>query len=367
MQRTAPDQGRVGDRPAGWRRPPPLAIAWAVVVVGFASVITWLWWEAPPDPQQSPSSAPISAAPADTGKTAKTRPEPAGGRTAPSPKAAPRSKQTAALPPVPDPALVAETEKGPLPIVSADGRHSWRVYARPFDAPPNAPRIAIVIGDMGLSDMATRVAIERLPAPVTLAFNPYADRLQMLIRQSRDAGHEVMLQLPMEPATYPAEDPGPHALLTTLSPDANLARLEWLLGRFTGYVGVTNYMGAKFIASPDDLRPVMQALAARGLMFVDSGATGRSVAEGIARDLGMPLAIGDKLIDGETSRAAIDARLADLERIARTSGTAVGFGYPFPVTVERIARWAAQLDGKGIHLAPASAIADRRQGTLETQ
>ncbi|MCG8694862.1 MAG: divergent polysaccharide deacetylase family protein [Minwuiales bacterium] len=311
--------------------------------------------ESAPQPAPPPATAPASEATAQADAvTARLSLPPI---PAPDPG---KPDPTVTLPPVPDPALVVETEKGPLPVIGPDGRRPWQAYARPFHAPTKAPRIALIIGDMGLSAPATNAAIQQLPGAVTLAFAPYANDLQDWIGKSRAAGHEVMLQLPMEPYDFPANDPGPHALLTTLSPGANLERLEWLLGRFTGYVGVTNYMGSKFTASAKDVRPVMEALRARGLMFVDARSSTRSVAGSIARDIGIPLAFNNHVIDREASRNAIDAQLAELERIALEGGTAVGIGYPYPVTLERVARWAATLPQKGIHLAPASATVDRQ-------
>ena len=256
--------------------------------------------------------------------------------------------------------MVLQTEKGLLPVIGPDGRQPWQVYARPFEAAEDTPRIAIIMGDMGLSAPATNTAIQQLPGTVTLAFAPYATNLQDWIGKSRAAGHEVMLQLPMEPYDYPANDPGPNALLTTLSAGANLERLEWLLSRFAGYTGVTNYMGSKFTTSAKDIRPVMEALKSRGLMFIDAKTSERSVASRIARDLGVPVAINNRYIDNEASRRKIDERLGDLERIARASGAALGIAFPYPVTIERLAKWASELDAKGIRLAPASAVANRQ-------
>jgi hypothetical protein len=256
--------------------------------------------------------------------------------------------------------LVAASPRGQLPVIAPDGRQAWKVYARPFEDPTEHPRIAIMLGDMGLSDAATRTAIRQLPSAVTLAFAPYVGNLQSWIAEARAGGHEAMLQLPMEPLDYPANDPGPQALLTSLTAADNLERLEWLLGRVTGYVGVTNYMGSKFTTSANDLRPVLQALKGRGLLFLDSRASPRSVAAELAKGIGLPEAVNNRFLDNEASRAAIDARLEELERIAKSTGTAVGIGYPYPVTIERIAAWAPGLAARGIMLAPISAAVNRQ-------
>ncbi len=316
-------------------------------------------------PTEPPPPPPPAEPRARTQPQAKPQPKP-GPQSKPTPGATPKIKlptagQRLALAPVPDPALVDPTRKGPLPKIAPDGRKPWQVYARPLTGDPQRPRIAIVIVGLGLSQSATNTAIQQLPGAVTLAFDPYARSLQAWIAQARAAGHEVMLQLPMEPYDYPVNDPGPHTLLTSLDRAQNIERLEWLLGRFTGYVGVTDFRGAKFTASSDNLRPVMEVLRDRGLMFLDTRASDRSVGAQLAKDLKVPGAINNRFIDATASRAAIDARLNELEQIAKVTGTAVGVGYAYPVTIERVASWAATLTLKGIVLAPVSAVADRQE------
>jgi hypothetical protein len=264
-----------------------------------------------------------------------------------------------ALPQAPDPALVVETESGLLPVIAPDGREAWRVYSRPFSDPYQRPRIGILLAGLGMSQSATLTAIQQLPGAVTLSFNPYARKLQEWIDQSRAAGHEVMLELPMEPVDYPDDDPGPHTLLTSMDSQANLERTEWLLGRFVGYVGVTNYMGSRFTASSDAMRPVLSALQQRGLMFMDTRSSAHSVASEIADEIGLVQAANNRFLDTKASRVAIDARLAELERLARRNGSAIGVGFPYPVSIERIAAWAETLERKGLTLAPLSNLAAR--------
>jgi uncharacterized protein len=269
-----------------------------------------------------------------------------------------------ALTPAPDPALVVETDSGMLPVIAPDGREAWRVYARPFADPYQRPRIGILLAGLGMSQSATLTAVQQLPGAVTLSYNPYAQKLQEWIDQTRAAGHEVMLELPMEPVNYPDDDPGPHTLLTSMDTAANLERTEWLLGRFVGYVGVTNYMGSRFTASPKALSPVLRALQKRGLMFLDSRTSDHSVAGQIADEIGLVQATSNRFLDTKASRAAIDARLADLERIARATGSAIGIASPYPVSIERIAAWAETLEGRGLILAPISSLAARGMMTV---
>jgi len=258
------------------------------------------------------------------------------------------------------PELIELTENGPLPIVSPDGRSAWQEYARPFDDADPRPRIAIVIRDLGMSSSATETAIQQLPGQVTLAFSPYSRNLEHWIALSRAAGHEVMLTLPMEPLNYPINDPGPYALIIGLDSAQNVERLNWLLSRVSGYVGVTNTMGARFTANEEALMPIMAAFKKRGLLFLDSRSTKRSVAIKMADEIGLPRVINDRIIDSVASRAAIDKKLVEAENLARETGFAVVTGSPYPVTFERIAEWLPRLDREGFVVAPVSALVNKQ-------
>jgi len=281
---------------------------------------------------------------------------PAPPRTAVPSAALPALPRKLVLAPAPEPAVQVAGRFGPLPAISEDGREPWRVYARPFPVERDRPRIAILLQDLGLSQEQTNAAIQQLPGSISLGFTPYARRLDQWINLSRAAGHEVLLQVPMEPFDFPTSDPGPHTLLTSAGTDENLERLEFLLSRFTGYVGVYNRMGDRFTSSLESMRPVLQSIRDRGLLFVDARTSGTSVAGGIANDLGLPHALNNREIDQVASRVEIDAKLIDLENIARQQGQALGIARPYPVTLERLAQWAATLEEKGIDLAPVSAL-----------
>lgn len=256
---------------------------------------------------------------------------------------------------VADPALIEQTTDGPLPRIAADGRTPMTAYA-PAVAPGKAPRIAIVVSGLGISAKATEAAIAGLPAGVTLAFAPYENDVQRWVAEARRTGHEVLLEVPMEPYDFPDSDPGPHTLRAAMGEESNTERLVWSLTRFTGYAGITNLMGSRLLSDADSLEPVMTYVARRGLLFFDSGPQNRSVAPDVARRIGAPYVQSAITLDTIQTGMEIDARLSQLEALARTNGAAAGTGFVLPVTVERIANWAKGLSGRGFVLVPASAI-----------
>ncbi|MBH0238066.1 divergent polysaccharide deacetylase family protein [Methylobrevis albus] len=252
--------------------------------------------------------------------------------------------------------LVEEGRFGQLPKIGADGTRPLDAYARPV--PPivgASPKIAIIIGGIGLSQSGTQEALRQLPAEVTLAFAPYGNSLDLWQGRARQDGHELLLQLPLEPFDYPDNDPGPHTLLTTLAPEQNSERLDWLMSRLGAYVGVMNYMGARFTADPAAVEPMLRTLKDRGLLYFDDGSSSRSRTLEIGRRLSTPVAGADLVVDALPSDADIDARLAQLEQLARTRGLAVGYASALPVSVRRIAEWTRGLENRGITLVPVTA------------
>ncbi|MCH7931238.1 MAG: divergent polysaccharide deacetylase family protein [Proteobacteria bacterium] len=253
----------------------------------------------------------------------------------------------------PPPAAVA-----PAPAPDAP---AWRRFAVAAPAAgEGAPMIAIVIDDLGVARAQSQRAIE-LPGPLTLAFFPHAPDLPEQTAVARRAGHELLLHLPMEPDD-PEENPGPDALMTGLDEPELRARVHAMFASFGAYVGVNNHMGSRFTGDAPAMAIVLEAVAARGLLFLDSRTTDESVAEGLARDMGIPAAWRDVFIDHEPDGAMIDARLAELEAVARERGFAVGIAHPRPRTLDALAAWLPGIAKRGFILVPISAIVARGQG-----
>lgn len=267
--------------------------------------------------------------------------------------------KASALPKAPIEAFVERTAAGVLPKIGPDGRTPAEIYARPF-AKADGPKISLIVGGLGLNKNETAAAIDDLPAEITLSFVPYASNLQALVDRARASGHEVLLELPMEPYDYPNVDTGPETLLTTASPTENDRRLKVLLGKATGYFGVTNYQGAKFATDARAAGPVLAALKQRGLAFIHDGAAARSALPETARSKGLSLTAADRIVDSEPSADAIDAQLLQLEALAIQNGHALGMAFAYPVTIEQLGLWAKGLKSKGYTLAPASSAAGVR-------
>jgi uncharacterized protein len=268
-----------------------------------------------------------------------------------------------------DPKFVEMTAQGPVPKIAADGVRPADAFAQPakaLAAKPDAPRVALIVGGLGVSAKTTSDAIARLPGPVTFAFVPYGSD-PVLVARARASGHEILLQVPMEPFSYPDNDPGPQTLLTSLAPQQNLDRLHWVMSRLQGYVGVIDMMGARFTASEQSLAPILQEVAKRGLIFVDDGANPRSVAGRIAGADNLPFAKAEVIIDSVPTPTEIDRALGRLETAARQHHVAVGIASALPASIDQIAKWAKAAEGRGVILVPITAAARQQEAVASHQ
>lgn len=257
---------------------------------------------------------------------------------------------------LPDKALIEDSPSGPLPVRAADGRRPFDVYARNWSGARGA-RVAIVIGGLGLSQTGTQQAIGRLPPEITLGFAPQGNSLGRWMQAARREGHEVVMQVPLEPFDFPNVSPGRNTLTVDASADENLKNLRWALSRTTNYTAVMNYMGARFSTSPEAMGAMMAELGKRGIGYVDDGSSARSLAPELALQHAVPFAAGDAIIDVVQDRSAILDKLDELERIARAKGFAIGTGNAFDLTVDAVSSWATEARKRGIEIVPISAVA----------
>lgn len=374
------------DKPSPLRAPLIAGLSAAIVMAAGAAALSWL---AGGEPEPVRASADIMRAPsvqtaqgaADASSVEDPFPDapsedvslPGVTETETALAAAPTTppQPDASAPEAPSAPLPGLYEAGPggaaLPVIADDGTRPDQAYAARFQGAAEAPTLSVIVGGLGLSPRLTERAIDMLPAEVTLSFAPYSDELQTWIDRARADGHEVLIELPMEPFDYPNNDPGPHTLLTQASETENERRLMWLLSRAAGYAGVTNYLGARLGADRDALASVFSKLEARGLSIFHDGAGRRPVIAAAAQESQARLAVADRVIDVDPAPQAVDGRLLELEALALQNGDALGVGFAYPATVDTVAAWAQDLDARGYQLAPASALMAQRRAREEPE
>lgn len=311
------------------------------------TVAVYVIWLGPPEPGAAPGVAPGMVAREQPRPTAPPNPLPPPRTVMPEPSAAaPSPRATTA----PAPARPAEPPK-------ADAKPSafaaWQRHAVPVAAVQGRPAIAVVIDDMGV-DRRRSMQVVALPGPLTLAWLPYANGARAQAAAARRAGHELLVHIPMEPSGI--ADPGPDAMLTGLPPEELRRRLKAGLSAIDDYVGINNHMGSRFTEDRKAMALVLKEIGRRGLLFLDSRTSGRSVGHALAREMRLPAAVRDVFIDHDMSPAAVRASLAKLEQVARRQGFAIGIGHPHDVTIRALAEWLPGLEQRGFTRIPVSAV-----------
>ncbi|PTV72867.1 divergent polysaccharide deacetylase family protein [Agrobacterium pusense] len=261
----------------------------------------------------------------------------------------------------PNEELLEDTAFGRLPVVGADGLRPMEQYARPWSG-ARGTRVAIVVGGLGLSQTGSQKAIRELPPEVTLGFAASGNSLQRWMQEARREGHEILLQIPLEPFGYPGTNPGPDTLIAADPAKVNLDRLHRSMAKITNYTGIMNYLGGRFLAEQAALEPVMRDIGKRGLLFLDDGSSAQSLSGGIAKAISAPQGFADILLDGEVTEASILRKLDELERVARRNGQAIGVASAFDESIAAISRWSREAAGRGIEIVGVSALVSEPAG-----
>lgn len=248
------------------------------------------------------------------------------------------------------PVVVPQSSVPPVQI----GVPAWMKHAVPPPKTAGRPMIAVVIDDLGVDRKRSEKVIP-LRAPLTLAWMTYAQDLPRLTREAHARGHELLVHVPMQPIGENF-NPGPDVLDVNVTSEENRRRLTWGLTRFDGFVGINNHMGSRYTGDRAGMRVVMEELKKRGLLFLDSVTTEKSVAPELARNYGVPFAARNIFIDNDQTVAAVTVQLQKAEAHARKHGAAIAIGHPHDSTIEALQQWLPSLEAKGFVLVPVTAI-----------
>ncbi len=216
------------------------------------------------------------------------------------------------------------------------------------------PSVALIIDDLGY-DKKIAKKFAQLNVVLTFSILPHSPFQQKTVRLAESKGLEIMLHLPMEPVEYPAVNPGPGTLLTSMSADELIAQLDKNLNSLPGVKGVNNHMGSRLTAESTQLYQIFSVLKKRGLYFIDSRTSADSLCEPSARLFQIPFAQRDVFLDHDPTPEFIRNQIKELIRIARRNGQAVGILHPHATTYQILREMLPDLQ-KEVHLVPASKI-----------
>ena len=306
-----------------------------------------------PEPAKAP---PAATEPAVTAPQSSISPKAEQAPLSPPPLVALANIKPSANPPaVANAALLEKADGGNLPTISPSGQKPWQYYAKPYVHKGHLPMIAIIVTGLGQNKVVTEGAL-RLPENVSLSFSPYGHEVVNWAQAARTSGHEILVDLPLEPSNYPATDPGPYGLLVGKGATENLKRLKWLMSRLEGYSGFMLPLNEVFSANDVAFRETLIQLDTRGLMIGIPHEPAKDESKKILESGKIPYVIADNVIDEELSGTAIQARLLALQEIAGKRGFAVGIAQAYPLTIQQLSQWSKDLEKNGYTLVPVTFI-----------
>ncbi|GAB4302037.1 MAG: divergent polysaccharide deacetylase family protein [Desulfuromonadia bacterium] len=237
-------------------------------------------------------------------------------------------------------AVIPPPETSPLP-----GRRT----------PAGGGEVAIIVDDMG-SSLPQLQSLMEIGHPLTFSIIPVLPHARDVAREAARRGYEVMIHLPMEPEGYPARRIEQDALLLSLSDDELRARVDRLAAAVPEAVGANNHMGSRFTASREKMDVVLRELKKRGLFFVDSVTTPKSVGYDTARRLEMRSARRQVFIDNDHDDASLRRQLERLADAARRHGSAIGICHPHPATIRVLSVVMPEMAREGIQFVFVSRL-----------
>jgi len=221
---------------------------------------------------------------------------------------------------------------------------------------PFRGQVALIMDDMGNS-LETLDELIALGRPVTVSVLPYSTHAADTARIAHENGLEVLLHLPLESVNNYEAMANTEGMIRADMAEPEIVRsFESSYARVPFTAGANNHMGSRFTAERDLMRTILRPLKMKGLFFVDSRTTSKTVALDEARKMGIPSTERDVFLDADADRGRIRGRLIELFQKARKKGHAVGICHPFPETLAVLRSSFFLLDSYGLEAVPVSRL-----------
>jgi len=213
--------------------------------------------------------------------------------------------------------------------------------------------MAIIVDDMG-PDMKPAEQLSSIDGDLTFSVMPMRLHSQEVALYLHTKGREVMLHLPMQGAA--GHDPGEGAIFKGMAPDQIRTILLGDIRAVPYISGVNNHMGSEVTQDREIMTLVETELKNKGLFYIDSLTSGKSVGFKVAQEIGLPWNKRDVFLDDEQNEAYILGQLEELKRKAVKHSSAIGICHPHPETIAVLQREVPKLKDEGITLERVSRL-----------
>jgi polysaccharide deacetylase 2 family uncharacterized protein YibQ len=215
--------------------------------------------------------------------------------------------------------------------------------------------LAIIIDDMGAGMQEAR-SLAAIGVPLTFSIIPGLQNCREVAALAAGSGIETMIHIPMQSKGWPQRRLESNGLLVSME-DADIREhVERFVRDVPRAVGANNHMGSEFTEHEQQMSSVLGTLKGKGLFFVDSVTTPRSVGQRLAREMGVRGGRRNVFLDNEQNGAYIMGQLNQAVRLAKKNGGAIAICHPHPATIEALAAALPGLKQQGITLVPASRL-----------
>lgn len=219
-----------------------------------------------------------------------------------------------------------------LPLVCVAFLASWLIHpvaASSGEPVPKQKKVAFVIDDFGNNMRGTKEMLD-LPAPLTIAVMPFLPTTKRDAKWAHEKHHDVFVHLPMEPVRGKKSWMGPGAIMTSMSDDEIRKRVHAAIDDVPHAIGVNNHMGSKATADPRVMRIVLQVCQERGMIYLDSKTTHKSVVGKLAKEMGVPYIENQMFLDDSHTKAHIIKQMKRLCQRLDDHNVLVAIGHVGP-------------------------------------
>ena len=190
-----------------------------------------------------------------------------------------------------------------------------------------SPKIALIIDDFGYQRNIFTEGFMTFGEKLTLAVIPGLRYSALLHSEGVDAGHEVIIHMPMEPENYNGRNDEDYILLYGMNREDVVSRIRSAFQELPRAVGMNNHEGSLGTRDTTLLAYLADELKEREKFFIDSYTTPDTQADRIMRKLGVSTVGRDVFLDNRDDKRSIRRQLQILAARARSRGYAVGIGH----------------------------------------
>lgn len=192
-------------------------------------------------------------------------------------------------------------------------------YARRNPDSKKNTLLAIIIDDFGSQNDKLLDDFCNLNPNVNFSILPDLNHSREVMIKAAETGHETMIHIPMEPISYPKNNPGSNAIYVHLSNKEIRKRMERFIKQFPLCVGANNHMGSLATTDEEVMKVVLEVLKKHDLYFIDSRTTHSSVAYDVAKKMMVPTFKSTLFLDTPNmSNKTLNSKINQLKSLSKS-------------------------------------------------